>query len=109
MVAKKLSAIVAFSAIELVPLDPVMQRLLTATQALGYVPNAAASEHELHSFAAKPPADTTVSLMASQTPFRVQATKTIKKPSKRMPLHIRVLERKGWEHDRNRRPMSIRG
>src|ERR1700729_4268454 len=45
--------IVAFSAIELVPLDPVMQRLIAATQALRYVSDAAAGEHQLHSLAAK--------------------------------------------------------
>src|ERR1700693_6376198 len=40
--------IIALSTIELVLLDPVMQRLLTATQALRYVFDAPTSEDQLH-------------------------------------------------------------
>jgi hypothetical protein len=45
--------IVAFSPVELVLLDPVMQRLIAATQALRYVSDAPAGEDQLDGLAAK--------------------------------------------------------
>ncbi len=39
--------------VKLVLLDPVMQRLIAAAQALGYVADTAAGEHQLHSLAAE--------------------------------------------------------
>ncbi len=50
--------VAAFVLVELVLLDPVMQRLLAAAQAPGYISDAATGEYELHGL------DTAVSFVA---------------------------------------------